>query len=41
MATATLSEGTVGFPAALIGLAAVMGATYALSVWRLRTMDVG
>lgn len=40
MAVAELSEGAIGFPAALIGLAAVVAALYALSVWRLRTMDV-
>ena len=40
MDVAELSEGAIGFPAALIGLAAVVAALYALSVWRLRTMDV-
>ena len=40
MAVAELSEGAIGFPAALIGLVVVVAALYALSVWRLRTMDV-
>ena len=40
MAVDALSDGAIGFPAALIGLAAVVAALYALSVWRLRTMDV-
>lgn len=40
MAVEALSDGAIGFPAALISLAAVVAALYALSVWRLRTMDV-
>ncbi len=40
LAVDALSDAAVGFPAALIGLAAVVAALYALSVWRLRTMDV-
>ena len=32
---------TIALPAALIGLAAVAVVFYALSVWRIRTMDVG
>lgn len=40
LAVDALSDGAIGFPAALICLAAVVAALYALSVWRLRTMDV-
>ena len=40
MAVDALLDAAIGFPAALIGLAAVVAALYALSVWRLRTMDV-
>ena len=36
-----LSDGTtIALPTALIGLAAVVAGFYALSVWRLRKMDV-
>ena len=38
---AELADGAIEFPAALIGLAAVVAGFYALSVWRLRVMDVG
>jgi len=41
LAVEALSDSEIGFPAALIGLAVVVAALYALSVWRLRTMDVG
>ena len=36
-----LADNAIGFPAALIGLAAVVTGFYALTVWRLRAMDVG